>query len=121
MSRPTAPEETVDARLMTSLGLQDLMIEEIDSGPTSPLEDPDLVGPEAARRAKERRIYMARCKNNKEAMRQENKTWDFMLAQMADWKEREKSWEKFRNDMASGKSGILGKRIGFGRKGSKAT
>ncbi|MCJ1370625.1 hypothetical protein MMC20_001838 [Loxospora ochrophaea] len=80
--------------------------------PISPLEDPDLVGAEAAERAKTRRLYIARC-NDEEALRQENKTWDFMLAQMADWKEREKSWDKFRRDV--GNSRLLGRRIGLRR------
>ncbi|EDN05066.1 hypothetical protein I7I51_02823 [Histoplasma capsulatum] len=48
----------------------------------------------------------------------ESKTWDFMLAQMADWEERERSWKKFKEDMDkklnSGKLG-LGFGLGFGR------
>ncbi|PGH27054.1 hypothetical protein AJ80_01240 [Polytolypa hystricis UAMH7299] len=30
---------------------------------------------------------------------QESKNWDFMLAQMAEWEERERSWKKFRDDV----------------------
>ncbi|KLJ09924.1 hypothetical protein EMPG_14663 [Blastomyces silverae] len=49
---------------------------------------------------------------------QESKTWDFMLAQMADWEERERSWKKFKDDMDkklnSGKLG-MGFGIGIGR------
>ncbi|MCJ1365471.1 hypothetical protein MMC16_004593 [Acarospora aff. strigata] len=76
----------------------------------NPLEDPHLVGPEAAARAQAQRLYMRRC-NDEEALRHENKTWDFMLAQMADWKEREKSWEKFRKEV--GRSRLLGRRTGL--------
>ena len=89
---------------------------EDEESPQSPLEDPDLVGPEAAARARERRIYMARCNNDAEALKQENKSWDFMLAQMGDWKEREKSWEQFRREVSRG--GVLGRRIGLGGRGS---
>ena len=76
----------------------------------NPLEDPDLVGHEAAARAKAQRLYMRRC-NDEEALRQEKKSWDFMLAQMADWKERERSWEKFRKEV--GRSRLLGRRTGL--------
>ena len=84
--------------------------EEDDDMLGNPLEDPHLVGHEAAARAKAQRLYMRRC-NDEEALRQENKTWDFMLAQMADWKEREKSWEKFRREV--GRSRLLGRRTGL--------
>jgi mannitol-1-phosphate 5-dehydrogenase len=54
---------------------------------------------------------------------QESKTWDFMLAQMADWEERERSWKKFRDDVDK-KSGIgvktgLGWGLGFVSIGGK--
>ncbi|PGH03969.1 hypothetical protein GX51_03806 [Blastomyces parvus] len=46
---------------------------------------------------------------------QESKTWDFMLAQMADWEERERSWKKFKDDMDKKlNSGKLGFGIGRG-------
>lgn len=81
-----------------------------DGTAVNPLEDPHLVGPEAAARAKAQRLYMRRC-HDEEALRQEQKTWDFMLAQMADWKERERSWEKFRKEV--GRSRLLGRRTGL--------
>ena len=84
--------------------------EDDEEGSVNPLEDPDLVGHEAAATAKAQRLYMRRC-NEEEALRQEKKTWDFMLAQMADWKEREKSWEKFRKEV--GRSRLLGRRTGL--------
>lgn len=73
--------------------------------PVSPFEDPDLVGVEAANAAKERRLCMMRRIDDHEALQQESKSWDFMLSQMADWKERERSWEKFQRDI--GKSKVL--------------
>lgn len=33
---------------------------------------------------------------------QEAKSWDHLLAQMADWKERERSWNEFRKRYESG-------------------
>jgi len=78
--------------------------------PINPLEDPHLVGHEAAAKAKAQRLYMRRC-DDEEALRHEKKTWDFMLAQMADWKEREKSWETFRKEV--GRRRLLGRRTGL--------
>ncbi|MCJ1353195.1 MAG: hypothetical protein MMC33_003180 [Icmadophila ericetorum] len=85
--------------------------EEAESDPVRfPLEDPDLVGPTAARQARERRLYLAKHEREQAAMKQEVKSWDFMLAQMADWKERERSWDNFRREV--GKTRILRRRIG---------
>ena len=82
--------------------------------PFSPQEDPDLVGHEAAARARQTRLYMQRC-GDEEALRQEKKTWDFMLGQMNDWRERERSWEQFRREV--GRSRVLGRRGGDVREG----
>ncbi|KAJ9635926.1 hypothetical protein H2199_008280 [Coniosporium tulheliwenetii] len=65
---------------------------EIDITPVSPMEDPYLVGENAARKARASRIYREMCLKGDMAIRHEGKTWDFMLAQMADWEERERSW-----------------------------
>ncbi|KAF2805542.1 uncharacterized protein BDZ99DRAFT_501749 [Mytilinidion resinicola] len=82
--------------------------------PTSPLEDPYLVGEEAAGRARQQRIYREMCMRGEEAVRLESKTWDFMLGQMADWEERERSWGKFRETVKTGRTKLLGRRIGLG-------
>ncbi|KAI9765788.1 MAG: hypothetical protein M1835_007315 [Candelina submexicana] len=79
-----------------------------------PNEDPALVGEEAARKAKMRRRYLERCRGE-EVLQRENKSWDFMLGQMADWKEREKSWNQFREEAVFNRS--LGRRLGLRRKG----
>lgn len=73
---------------------------EKENEPIRPNEDPALVGDEAAERARARRLYLAKCKGE-EILYRENKNWDFMLGQMADWDEREKSWTKFREEAAS--------------------
>ena len=75
----------------------------------SPHEDPDLVGIAAAALARERRLYIERCENEAESLKQENMAWDFMLNQMADWKERERSWDRFRVQV--GKRHIWGGRL----------
>ncbi|KAI9709867.1 MAG: hypothetical protein M1812_007575 [Candelaria pacifica] len=75
-----------------------------------PNEDPALVGEEAADKARALRLYLARCKGD-EVLQKENKSWDFMLSQMADWKEREKSWTKFREEAVFNRS--LGRRLGL--------
>ncbi|KAK2795972.1 hypothetical protein FQN50_009654 [Emmonsiellopsis sp. PD_5] len=46
---------------------------------------------------------------------QESKTWDFMLAQMADWEERERSWKRFKEEMDKKiRPGRLGLGLGLG-------
>lgn len=57
-----------------------------------PLEDPELVGEEAADRARRDRLR----REGDEVLIREDKRWDWMLAQMNDWEVREKSWKKFR-------------------------
>ncbi|KAF2423772.1 hypothetical protein EJ08DRAFT_700889 [Tothia fuscella] len=85
--------------------------------PLIPREDPELVGEMAAQRAKEQRLYREKCKNDpKAALSYESKGWDFMLAQMKDWEEREQSWSNFRNDIAGGRRKMLARRIGWKRR-----
>lgn len=59
-----------------------------------PLEDPELVGQEAADRARRERLR----REGDEVLMREDKRWDWMLAQMDDWKIREKSWKSFRQN-----------------------
>ncbi|KAF2275603.1 uncharacterized protein EI97DRAFT_65261 [Westerdykella ornata] len=56
--------------------------------PPNPLEDPYLVGEEAARRARAQRIYREMCLREEEATRMETRSWEFMFLQMTDWEER---------------------------------
>lgn len=49
------------------------------------------------------------CQGADEALKQEAKTWDFMIVQMSDWKRREQSWKKFRDEVDERfGAGILG-------------
>ncbi len=69
---------------------------------SSPLEDPSLVGDEAAASATARRIFLERCAEG-EALREEQKGWDFMMAQMEDWGGRMKGLEGFRRSIPQGR------------------
>ena len=77
--------------------------------PLLPLEDPDLVGVAAATAARERRLYMTKCRREQEAMKHEDKSWDFQLGQMADWHERNKSWDGFKRNVEGKK--LLGNKF----------
>ena len=90
-------------------GIVDVVVEQ----PLNPLEDPQLVGERAAQQAREQRLYRERCLRGDEALRNENKGWDFMMAQMADWEERERSWMRFRESVNGPRRTMLAKRIGM--------
>lgn len=82
--------------------------------PFSPLEDPALVGEVAAARAKSSRLYRETIMRDPlEALRNENKGWDFMLHQMKDWEERGQSWNNFRKEVSCGRRMKLARRIGI--------
>lgn len=63
-------------------------------------EDPHLVGEEAAEEARQERL---RREAGWEVLEQEDKRWDWLLAQMSDWEERDKSWKTFRKNVEGGK------------------
>lgn len=79
--------------------------------PVSPLEDPYLVGEEAASRARAQRVYREMCLRGEETTRYETRSWDFMMGQMADWEERDQSWRNFRARV--GQTKLLGRRLGL--------
>ena len=81
------------------------------SDPVNPLEDPYLVGEEAATRARAARVYREMCLQGRETARVENRSWDFMWTQMSDWHERERSWTGLRTK--NGRTKLLGRRLGF--------
>jgi len=76
----------------------------------NPLEDPYLVGEEAARRARAQRVYREMCLRGEEAAIYESRSWDFMWAQMADWEERRTEWNNFRRPR---QTKLLGRLLGF--------
>jgi hypothetical protein len=73
-------------------------------------EDPHLVGEEAAEEARQERL---RRENGWEVLEQEDKRWDWLLAQMSDWEERDKSWKKYRKDLEDGKRVKVSKWMGL--------
>ena len=76
-------------------------------------EDPELVGEEAALRNREAR---ERREKGWGVLEKEDKRWDWLLAQMSDWEERDKNWKKFRQELEGGKRAKLAKRLGMGRR-----
>lgn len=81
------------------------------SEPASPLEDPYLVGEEAASRARAQRVYREMCLRGEEAAVYDSRSWEFMIIQMADWEERGSS---SRNTRPRGeRRRLLGHRLGF--------
>ncbi|KAG9231831.1 hypothetical protein BJ875DRAFT_468450 [Amylocarpus encephaloides] len=73
-------------------------------------EDPYLVGEHAAELNRQERLKK---ENGWQVLEQENVRWDWLLAQMSDWEERDKSWKKFRKEIEEGKSTKLAKRLGL--------
>jgi hypothetical protein len=78
--------------------------------PANPLEDPYLVGEEAASRARAQRVYREMCLRGEEATIYESRSWDFMWGQMADWEERQKNWNNFRRPR---QTKLLGRLLGL--------
>ncbi|KAI5925820.1 hypothetical protein F4810DRAFT_708332 [Camillea tinctor] len=74
-----------------------------------PLEDPYLVGEEAAARA--RRERLAR-ESGEDILISENRRWDWFLAQLKESEERDRSWTNFRREMESGSRRKLARRFG---------
>ncbi|KAF2443033.1 hypothetical protein P171DRAFT_54830 [Karstenula rhodostoma CBS 690.94] len=67
----------------------------VQIAPLSPLEDPHLVGAEAADRARRSRVYREMCAMEAETTGHESRSWDFMVGQMSEWEERRTSWNSF--------------------------
>lgn len=72
-------------------------------------EDPYLVGSEAADRARRERLIGEG--RGEEVLRREDKAWDFMISQMADWEVRQRSWTKFKSQAE--KTGLFRRRVGI--------
>jgi hypothetical protein len=75
------------------------------------LEDPYLVGEEAANRARAQRVYREMCLRGEEATIYDSRSWEFMINQMADWEERGSSARN--NRPRTGQRKLLGHRFGF--------
>ncbi|KAM7209633.1 hypothetical protein V8F20_000036 [Naviculisporaceae sp. PSN 640] len=84
-------------------------IEEEERNRVRPLEDPYLVGEQAAREARQERLAR---ENGMDILIREDRRWDLFLAQMRDQEEREKSWKRFRRATESARGGRLVQRLG---------
>ncbi|KAG5991082.1 hypothetical protein E4U43_004096 [Claviceps pusilla] len=74
-----------------------------------PLEDPYLVGEVAAAQARRDRLLR---ETGDDILVREDRQWDWLLAQMRSWEERERSWSRFRRDLESTQRKKLFRRIG---------
>ncbi|KAI1379013.1 hypothetical protein F4677DRAFT_355467 [Hypoxylon crocopeplum] len=81
--------------------------DDADPDKVRPLEDPYLVGEEAAARA--RRERLAR-QNGDDILYREDRRWDWFLGQTKDWEERDRSWTSFRTNVET--RGRLARRFG---------
>lgn len=71
----------------------------VQIAPLSPLEDPYLVGEEAAEEARRARVYREMCLRDEETRRHESRSWDFLVGQMSEWDERRHSWNSFQSNL----------------------
>ncbi|KAI0552377.1 hypothetical protein F4679DRAFT_581676 [Xylaria curta] len=74
-----------------------------------PLEDPYLVGEEAAARARNERLAR---KHGEDILIREDRRWDWWLAQMRDIEERERGWNAFRSNIERGNRRRFTRRFG---------
>ncbi|KAI0858987.1 hypothetical protein F4860DRAFT_516241 [Xylaria cubensis] len=74
-----------------------------------PLEDPYLVGEEAAARARNERLAR---KHGEDILIREDRRWDWWLAQMRDLEERERGWNAFRSNIERGNRRRFTRRFG---------
>ncbi|OBU01653.1 hypothetical protein VE01_00574 [Pseudogymnoascus verrucosus] len=75
-----------------------------------PEEDGELVGEEAAGEARRERLR----REGVEVLEREDRRWDWLLAQMNDWEERERSWNRFREKKQRTKRERMASKLGFG-------
>ncbi|KAK3310823.1 uncharacterized protein B0T15DRAFT_51187 [Chaetomium strumarium] len=88
-------------------------IEEEERNRVRLLEDPYLVGEEAAARARADRVARESSPGNgDEILIREDRRWDRFLAQMKDREERERSWKRFRREADKRSNSRLAFRIG---------
>lgn len=73
-----------------------------------PLEDPFLVGEVAAAQARQERLL----REGDDILVREDRQWDWLLAQMRSWDERERSWTRFRREAEHHQRKKLLRRIG---------
>ncbi|RFU80870.1 hypothetical protein TARUN_1346 [Trichoderma arundinaceum] len=114
--RKVAERRMIDGRFQAVagvIGVRDPPINgQNDDGETPvlrPLEDPYLVGEQAAAEARQQRIAR---EAGEDMLREEDKQWDWLLAQMKTWEERDRNWTRFRQEAAQTRRKTLFRRIG---------
>ncbi|KAJ2984159.1 hypothetical protein NQ176_g157 [Zarea fungicola] len=74
-----------------------------------PLEDPYLVGEQAAAEARKERLSRERLNTS---LQQEERHWDWLIAQMRGWEARERSWTRTRGEVDASQRRRLSRRVG---------
>lgn len=101
--RVSAANSSSNSSVDALRGILDRLNEEEEQRATTrvrPLEDPHLVGEDAAMRARSQRLAR---ENSDEILIREDRQWDWWLAQMRDLEQRSESWREYqqRNKRAS--------------------
>lgn len=91
-------EQQVQGALRAVLGRLNEQEDERERTRSRPLEDPYLVGEEAAARA--RRERLAR-ESGDDILIREDQRWDWFLGQIQDWDQRRESWRQFEQSRRS--------------------
>ncbi|KAM5346540.1 hypothetical protein ACJ41O_009545 [Fusarium nematophilum] len=106
--RMTAQRDPVDSlrRAMTDFHADE---QQDRSLANRPLEDPYLVGEEAASRARQERLAR---ESGDDILIREDRQWDWFLARMKDSDERERNWTRLRRETDMGSRKKLLRRIG---------
>jgi hypothetical protein len=95
-SSPNAPSTPLTSLNSPSTSRTMITAAQPTDAPISPHEDPILVGPLAAARARSQRLYREMLVSDPaRALAQESHGWDFMLAQSQDWEDRQRTWRHF--------------------------
>ncbi|KAH8157520.1 hypothetical protein CIB48_g10735 [Xylaria polymorpha] len=113
LSSSSSSSSAVEGALRAALGRVNaanaVASEEGEDTRIRPLEDPYLVGEEAAARARNERLAR---KHGEDVLIREDRRWDWWLAQMRDIEERERGWNAFRANIERGNRRGFARRFG---------
>ncbi|KAI8946351.1 hypothetical protein F4801DRAFT_71919 [Xylaria longipes] len=107
-SSPSAVEGALRAA-MSRINAANAAASEEENVRIRPLEDPYLVGEEAAARARNERLAR---KHGEDILIREDRRWDWWLAQTRDIEERERGWNAFRANIERGNKRRFTRRFG---------
>jgi len=80
-----------------------------ETAASHPLEDPYLVGEQASAEARRQRLTR---KTSEDVLQKEDQQWDWLLAQMKTWEERDRNWTRLRKETDHSQRRTLLRRIG---------